>query len=362
MSTFGKKIEVSLFGESHGDGIGITISNFPAGIKLNFDGIKNDLTLRRPKSAISTARVENDPFKILSGYYNGFTTGAPLTFLIENNNKRSKDYNNDIVRPSHADYTSHVKYNGFEDFRGGGHFSGRLTAPIIILGSICKEVLRSKNIYVGSHISSIKDVNDVNLASNELSAKILTDLSENDFPLLDPNLQSIMENVILSAKNNKDSVGGEVETFVLGLNPGYGEPFFDSIESTLAHLLFSVPAIKGVSFGKGFDITNLFGSEANDSFYVEDKTIKTKTNNSGGIQGGISNGMPISFKVAVKPTASIGKKQNTVNIKTLENTTLELEGRHDPCIVQRVIHVINAITNYGILEIILRREGYTWIQ
>ena len=280
--------------------------------------------------------------------------GSPLSIFIENTNKRSKDYNREILRPSHADYTAHVKYNGYEDYRGGGHFSGRVTAPLMILGTLCKQVLRSNGIYIGSHISSIKDVD----VTNELLQTLVT----SDFPLLDFSKKDSMINQIVNAKSDQDSVGGTIETSILGIKPGYGDPFFDSIESTLSHLLFSIPAIKGVSFGAGFGISKMFGSEANDSILYDNGTIKTLTNNSGGIQGGISNGMPILVNCVVKPTASIGKLQKSIDINTLKSADLELKGRHDPCIVQRAIHVVNAITNYAVLEIIARNEGYSWIK
>lgn len=362
MSTFGKILEVNLFGESHGDSIGIVINNLPAGIKLDFDNINNELYKRRPKSALSTPRQEKDEYKIISGYYNDVTTGTPLTIVIPNMDKRSKDYNPEILRPSHSDYTSHVKHRGYEDYRGSGHFSGRITAPLIILGAISNQILKQKGIIIGSHIASIKDVIDKEFSDFNVFENILKTLNSSDFPVIDDDVIKLYEKTILDAKDSQNSVGGVIETMILGLNPGYGNPFFDSIESILAHLLFSIPAVKGVEFGKGFGITKLFGSEANDNFYLDNGVIKTKTNNSGGIQGGISNGMPITFKTAIKPTASIGLPQDTVNIKTMKETKLSLIGRHDPAIVHRVVHVINAITAYAILEIICRSEGLSWIK
>lgn len=362
MSTFGKSIEINLFGESHGESIGIVINNLPAGIKLDLQNISNELYKRRPKSKLSTPRQEKDEYKIVSGYYNDHTTGTPLTVIIPNMDKRSKDYNQDVLRPSHADYTSHIKHKGFEDYRGSGHFSGRITAPLVILGAISNQLLKLKGITIGSHISSIKDVNDRDFSDCIEYESILKTMNTSDFPVIDESIIDVYKKVILDAKGSQNSVGGVVETMILGLSPGYGNPFFDSIESILAHLLFSVPAVKGVEFGKGFAITKLFGSEANDNFYINDGKVKTRTNNSGGIQGGISNGMPITFKTAIKPTASIGITQDTVNIDTMEETTLSLVGRHDPAIVHRVIHVINAVTAYATLEIICRNEGLSWIK
>ena len=361
MSTFGKAVPINLFGESHGKAIGIVINNLPAGITLDFDQINHELLKRRPKSNLSTPRQEKDLYDIVSGYFNNKTTGTPLTIMIKNEDTRSRDYSPEVLRPSHADYTAHIKYNGSEDYRGGGHFSGRITVPIVILGSICSQLLAQKGIKVASHIASIKNLKDTKFEDLEPSIEMLKKLLLSDFPTLEPSIANDFKDIILDAKDNKDSVGGTIETCILGLTPGYGSPFFDSIESTLAHLLFSVPSVKGVEFGKGFDITELFGSEANDSFKLVDGAIKTTSNNSGGIQGGITNGMPVTFTTAIKPTASIGKAQSTVNIKTLEEVTLELVGRHDPCIVHRVIHVINAITNYAVLEIIARKEGFTWM-
>lgn len=362
MSTFGKSIEINLFGESHGKAIGIVINNLPAGIELDETRIKNDLTKRRPKGNISTPRQEKDPYQIISGYFNSKTTGTPLAIIIPNGDTRSKDYKPNILRPSHADYTSYIKYDNNHDYRGSGHFSGRITAPLVILGAICAQILEKKGIIVGSHISSIKNEKDQIFDTSNLNQELLKTLNCSDFPTVNPNSEAIFKDVILEAKNNKDSVGGTVETAVVGLHAGYGDPFFESIESVLAHLVFSIPAIKGVEFGKGFDITTLNGSAANDSFILKNGLVETNSNNSGGIQGGISNGMPITFKTAVKPTASIGKVQKTVDIEKMEETTMELIGRHDPCIVHRVIHVINAMTNYAILELITRTEGTSWIK
>jgi len=362
MSTYGKIIEINLFGESHGSAIGIVINNLPAGIKLDLDKFDEALSKRRPKGEESTKRREQDNYEIVSGFFKGRTTGSPFTVLIRNSDTRSKDYNPNILRPSHADYTAYKKYNGFNDFRGGGHFSGRITAPLMILGAICSQILRQKGILVGSHIYSIKDLKDNYFNNDNLDIKTLRTLIQSDFPLLDASLLDDFKSIIINAKNHKDSVGGRVETAILGLDAGYGDPFFDSIESVISHLIFSIPAVKGIEFGKGFDITTKFGSEVNDEFIMENGLIKTSTNNSGGIQGGISNGMPVTFKTAIKPTASIGSKQSTIDINSKEKIELELQGRHDPCIVHRVVHVINAVTSYAILETIARKEGLSWVK
>jgi len=361
MSTFGKSIEINLFGESHGEAIGIIINNLPAGIELDLNSITNALNMRKPKSNISTQRREKDKFEIISGYYDGFTTGTPLTIMIKNEDTISQDYNKNILRPSHADYTAHKKYNGYQDYRGGGHFSGRLTAPIVVLGAICDQLISNIGITIGSHILSIHNKKDKEFNDFEPSKAMLNALKISDMPVLDLKMIETYNELILNAKNAKNSVGGIIETMIYGIKPGYGNPFFESIESIIAHLLFSIPSVKGVEFGKGFDITRMFGSEANDEFIVKNGLIKTKTNNSGGIQGGISNGMPITFNVAIKPTPSIGREQDTVNIKSMKNTKISLEGRHDPCIVHRVVHVINSITSYAVLEILSRKEGTSWM-
>ncbi len=362
MSSYGTMIHINLFGESHGKAIGIVINNLPAGITFDEDRIKNALLKRRPKSNLSTSRQEKDEYQIVSGYFNNKTTGTPLTIIIPNTDVQSKDYNPDILRPSHADFTAKIKYNNSHDYRGSGHFSGRITAPIVILGAISEQLLEQKGIFVTSHISSIKNVQDSTFHDVDLNENVAYRLNSSDFPVLDTSVIPKYEETILQAKKNKDSVGGTIETAIIGVPPGYGTPFFDSIESTIAHLLFSIPAIKGVEFGRGFDITKLFGSEANDEFTLVNGSIKTSTNNSGGVQGGISNGMPITFTSAIKPTSSIGKPQKSVNIKTMKEETIELVGRHDPCIVHRVIHVINAITAYATIEIIARTEGLQWIK
>jgi len=362
MSTYGSVIHINLFGESHGEAIGIVINNLPAGLVLDQNRIEAALLKRRPKSNLSTSRREQDEYKIISGYFNGKTTGTPLTIIIPNQDTRSKDYTPELLRPSHADYTSIIKYSNNNDYRGGGHFSGRITTPLVILGAICETILEEKGIIVSSHIASIKDIIDTSFQSEHYTEEYLKTLNLSDFPVIDEAISSKYKEQILDAKHNLDSVGGIIETVVLGVPAGYGYPFFDSVESVLSHLLFSIPAVKGVEFGKGFDITSMFGSEANDQFVMENGQIKTSTNNSGGIQGEKTNGMPLTFKVAIKPTASIGKPQKTVDINTLQETILELKGRHDPAIVHRVVHVINAITNYAILDLILRTEGTKWIK
>lgn len=351
---WGSKIKLSIFGESHGNAIGITIDGLPAGFSIDMDKIMMEMARRAPgKSSLSTPRKESDIPEILSGYFEGKTTGAPLCAIIRNSNTKSKDYSKlkDVMRPGHADYTGAVRYKGFNDYRGGGHFSGRITAPLVFAGAICKQILEVKGIIVSAHINSIGKIKDCSFLEIDISDELLNSFKEKELPLINTKLEDEMRQEILSARSSGDSIGGTIECAILGVSPGIGDPFFDSVESTLAHLMFSVPAVKGIEFGKGFDISKMRGSEANDEYYLENGNIKTKTNNNGGILGGITNGMPIIFNVAIKPTASIFKEQNTVNIATMEETTLCIEGRHDPCIVQRALPVIEAVAAIGITEL-----------
>ncbi|MCR1952457.1 chorismate synthase [Clostridium sp. DSM 100503] len=355
---WGNNIKVSIFGESHGNAIGINIDGLPSGFEIDMDKVLLEMNRRAPgKNAMSTARKESDLPEILSGYFEGKTTGTPLCAIIRNADTRSKDYSKtkDYMRPGHADYTGYMRYDGFNDYRGGGHFSGRITANLVFAGAICKQILEKEGIFIGAHISSIKDIEDKDFNSTNISKEQILNLRKMELPLIDDSLAEKIKHTILQAKYDGDSVGGTIECAVTGINPGIGNPFFDSVESTLAHLMFSVPAVKGIEFGKGFEMTNMFGSECNDEYYYDGDKIKTKTNNNGGILGGITNGMPILFKVAIKPTASIIKEQNTIDINTNENVKFRVEGRHDPCIVQRAVPVIEAVTAIGLLDLIKGR-------
>lgn len=351
---WGNKIKLSIFGESHGKAIGITIDGIKLGLELDLSYINREMDRRAPgKGELSTSRKEEDSFEILSGFYNGRTTGTPLCAVIYNNDQHSRDYEStkSLLRPSHGDYTGYIKYNGFNDYRGGGHFSGRITAPLVFAGAICKQVLKENGIVVGSHIKSIGEIEDDSFDMVSLNTEELEKLRDSNFPLLNKEVENSMKDAILQAKADKDSLGGVVEAAVVNLPAGIGSPFFDSVESRLSQLLFSIPAIKGVEFGLGFDITKLMGSDANDEFYIENNRIKTYSNNNGGILGGITNGMPIVFRAAVKPTPSIGKAQRTVDIEKMENTIFEIKGRHDPCIVPRVLPVIEAAAAIAILDL-----------
>ena len=352
---WGNNLKLSIFGESHGNAIGITVDGLPTGFKICMDKVLDEMKRRAPgRSKLSTPRKEEDLPEILSGYFEGKTTGAPLCAIIRNSNTKSKDYSilKDVMRPGHADYTGNIKYNGFNDYRGGGHFSGRITAPLVFAGAICKQVLETKGIKVIAHVKSIGDIEDKSFLDIDITQDIEKLFKGKELPLIDSTKEDLIRGEIENARKNQDSLGGTIECAILGIEPGIGNPFFNSIESTLAQLMFSIPAVKGIEFGKGFDIAKMKGSKANDEFYYDGDSVKTYTNNNGGVLGGISNGMPIIFNTAIKPTSSIFREQNTVNIKTKENTTLKIEGRHDPCIVQRAIPVIEAVAAIGILELI----------
>lgn len=353
---WGSNIRLSIFGESHGPAIGITIDGLKAGMELDFNYINSELKRRAPgNSELTTARKEADSFEILSGYYNGRTTGTPICAVIYNTDQRSKDYERfkSIIRPSHGDYTGFVKYGGFNDYRGGGHFSGRLTAPLVFVGAICKQLLKQEGIIIGSHIKSIGSIEDSPFDLTAVDQKIMEKLNACDLPLIDSSKEAEIKDAIIKAKAEDDSLGGVVETAVINIKAGVGNPFFDSVESTLAHLLFSIPGVKGVEFGAGFNIAKMRGSQANDEFYADQNSVKTYTNNNGGILGGITNGMPIIFRTAFKPTPSIRRAQRTVDMDKLKNTIVELEGRHDPCIVPRALPVVEAAAAIGILDMIL---------
>ncbi|MBM7836111.1 chorismate synthase [Clostridium sardiniense] len=355
---WGNNLKISIFGESHGVGIGLTIDGLPSGFSIDIEKINYEMERRAPgRNNLSTSRKEGDKIEILSGLFEGKTTGTPLCGMIRNSDKRSKDYGKlkSLMRPGHADYTGNIRYDGFNDYRGGGHFSGRITAPLVFGGAICKQILESHGIKIVSHIKSIGTVEDEFFNPINVDNKLIEELPNMELPLINKSLDDDIRNEILSAKLEGDSVGGIIECAIVNIGAGIGNPFFDSVESTLAHLLFSVPAVKGVEFGEGFNITKLKGSEANDEFYYDGDKIKTRSNNNGGILGGITNGMPVIFRVAIKPTASILKKQNTINIDEKRNEELNIQGRHDPCIVQRAVPVIESVAAIGILELLKGR-------
>jgi chorismate synthase len=358
-SNWGNKVRFSLFGESHGAAIGGVIDGLPPGIELDLELVKKEMDRRKPGSdPYSTKRKEDDSFEILSGFFNGYTTGTPLAFIIRNKDNRSKDYSKlkDVMRPGHADHTGSIRYLGFNDYRGGGHFSGRITAPLVFYGAVAKQILYDNyDIRIFSRIKSISQVTDKDL--DHLSADIedlSKTLSNKKIPVLDSEQGKKMEEVIEDAKNSMDSVGGIIECMAFNVPAGYGMPFFESLESKIAHLIFSVPATKGLEFGKGFDISKMKGSKANDSFYYDkENRLKARSNNNGGILGGITNGLPVVFSAAIKPTASISKEQDTIDIKNRQNTKLTVTGRHDPCIVPRALPVMESCMAIALLELLL---------
>lgn len=356
MSVWGNNIKISIFGESHGIALGINISGLPSGILLDMEAIEKEMERRAPgRSKIATARKEGDKVEIVSGVFEGRTTGAPLCGIIRNGDTRSQDYSKlkSLMRPGHSDYPAMIRYNGFNDVRGGGHFSGRITAPLVFAGSIARQILKEKGITIGAHIKSINSIEDDSFNPLAIDEALLTSLKEGDIATINKAKGEEMRELILATKKQADSLGGVVECAVTGIPAGIGNPFFDSVESTLAHLMFSVPAVKGIEFGAGFGITKMKGSEANDSYYYDGDVIKTKTNNNGGILGGITNGMPIIFRAAVKPTSSIGLYQDTVDVVNKVDDKLQVVGRHDPCIVTRAVVVIESVTALGILDLMV---------
>lgn len=346
----------SIFGESHGPAIGVVLEQVPPGLVLDREAISKEMARRAPgKSPLSTARKEADVPEILSGVFDGKTTGTPLCAIIHNSDHHSKDYAKTrfLARPSHGDYTGFVRYQGCNDYRGGGHFSGRLTAPLVFAGAVAKQLLAQRGITVGAHISQIGTVKDKPFADTQLTPTLFQTLSEKAFPTVDDQAGAAMQAEILQAREELDSIGGAIQCAVLGLPVGVGSPDLGcNVEGVLAQHLFAVPAVKGISFGAGFAFASMRGSAANDPFYMDGGQVKTRTNHSGGVNGGISNGMPVLFQVAIRPTPSIGQEQNTINFSTMEDAKLTIQGRHDPCIVHRAVPVIEAAAALAICELL----------
>ena len=358
---FGTSVAVTLFGESHGEYIGATIDGLAPGIEIHHEYISHMLTQRRPAGKISTPRKEKDEYKIVSGVVNGKTTGTPLTILIPNENVKSGDYAQmkTVARPSHADYTADCKYHGFQDSRGGGHFSGRITAALVAAGAICKCALEQKGIIIGTHVKKCAGIQDREF--EELSSDIQT-LNKSTFAVLDEARGEKMQEAILAAASEGDSVGGVLETAIIGMPVGVGEPWFDTVESMLSHMLFSIPAVKGVEFGAGFAIADMRGSKANDPLRTEHGAVVSTSNNNGGINGGITNGMPILFRTAIKPTPTIFKPQDTIDFRTMTDTVLEPKGRHDPAIVHRARIVQDAAAAIVLCDALALRYGTDWLK
>lgn len=353
-NTFGQSVAVTLFGESHGEMIGAVLDGLAPGLHVDEDFIRHQLSLRRPQGKISTPRVEADEFSIVSGVFEGKTTGTPLCILIPNTNTKSKDYTKGLPRPGHADYAAECKYHGYQDYRGGGHFSGRVTAALVAVGAIAISALRQNGILIGTHISRISDIRDRSFDSYESDIEALADLT---FPVLDAKKADMMRACIEDAASEGDSVGGILETAIIGLPAGVGEPWFDTVEGVLSHALFSVPAIKGVEFGDGFALANMRGSQANDGLRMQNGRIITTTNHNGGINGGITNGMPVIFRCAVKPTPSIFCEQESVDLAAKQNATLLLQGRHDPAIIHRARVVVDSVTALVLCDLLALRFG-----
>ena len=359
-NTFGNSVSVTIFGESHGSEIGVVLDGLAPGIQVKEDEIAEKLRLRRPSGSISTKRVEPDHFRIVSGVFNGATTGTPVCILIPNENTKSKDYSGtrSLARPGHADYTAYCKYHGFEDYRGGGHFSGRITAALVAAGAIALSALEGKGILIGTHIARCAGIPDRGFMDLQ---EDIRNLSGTGFAVLDNEAAGKMREAMEQAAKEGDSVGGILETAVTGLPAGIGEPWFDSLESVLSHALFSIPAVKGVEFGDGFALSDLRGSDANDCFAVQDGRITTRTNHNGGINGGISNGMPLLFRCAVKPTPSIYKEQDTADFFTQTEKKIVISGRHDPAIVHRARIVADCVTALVLCDVLAQRYGTDYL-
>ena len=355
-SSIGNKIKLSVFGESHGEAVGCLLEGLPSGVKIDMEALLAQMSRRAPgRDKTATTRKEDDIPEILSGVVDGVTTGAPLAIIIKNKDTKSHNYDNlrDNPRPSHADYAASVKYGGENDIRGGGHFSARLTAPIVAAGAICRQILKDEGITVGGHILSVGKVCENSFDPINVNTEQLDALSEKLFALNNPEAEELMRAEIEEARLDGDSVGGSVELAAVGLPVGLGSHMFGGVENVVSNILYGVPAVKGISFGAGFGYASMRGSEANDQmYYDEEGKVRCYTNNCGGITGGMTNGMPLLVTVALKPTPSIAKEQKTVNLKTGENSTLKIEGRHDPCIVPRALPVLEAALAIALLDLL----------
>ncbi len=358
-SSIGNILKITIFGESHNTAIGMVIDGLPAGTYIDNAKIDEALKNRKTNDCLSTSRNELDEVVFLSGVLDNKTTGSPLSFLINNTDVASSSYEKGVIRPSHSDLTEYLKYNGFNDYRGGGFSSGRITASIIVLGAICGEILANHGIKVKSHIKSMHGIEDKKFTDFNNDFK---SLESANYPVIDDKARELMIKEIEHARNEKDSIGGEIETVVLNAPIGLGEPYFDSIESYLAKAIFSIGGVKGVSFGDTDLFKNGFASEANDQLRIRDNKIEFLSNHAGGINGGITNGQPILFTTVVKPTPSIGKPQKSINLETKENIDLEIKGRHDPCLLHRVLPVIDALTKFVLVDLMMLKESkYVWL-
>ena len=350
-STYGDKLKLSIFGQSHGAAIGMTLDGIPAGLPVDMEHLQDFLNRRAPgQNDFSTPRREEDAPEFLSGIVDGCTCGAPIAAIIRNHNTRSGDYENlrDCPRPGHADYTAQIKYGGYQDVAGGGHFSGRLTAPLCIAGGLCKQWLQEKGIEIAAHILNLAGVADEPISLDWTNPDL--SLIQKDFPVLNPEAGKKMCEAIANAKAEGDSVGGIIECIVTCLPAGIGEPMFGGIESKIAQIIYGIPAVKGLDFGAGFTGSYLKGSQNNDPFIIENGKVRTETNNAGGILGGITTGMPLVFSVAIKPTPSISKPQQSISLSKQDNQMLQIKGRHDPCIVPRAVPVVEAAAAIAVFD------------
>ncbi len=358
---YGMNIRMSIYGESHGRSIGVVLDGLPPGLALDEEAISREMARRAPgQSALTTSRKEKDAVEIQSGFFNGFTTGTPLCARIVNGDQHSKDYSvlKDKMRPGHGDYAGYVRYQGYNDYRGGGHFSGRLTAPLVFAGAVAKQALAQYGVLVGAHILRVHDVVEERFNPMGETEATLRGVAAKAFPVLDDAAGEKMRQCILAAKGALNSVGGEIEVMALNLPAGLGAPYFDSVESRLSQLLFSVPAVKGIEFGEGFGFAKLTGAEANDQMHYDGGSVRCFTNHNGGITGGLTNGMPLVFRVAMKPTPSISREQRTISLEQERDTTLTVVGRHDPCIVQRAVPVLEAVTAWTLWDLLI--EAKKW--
>lgn len=361
-SSFGEIVKITIFGQSHSEAIGVVIDGLPVGESIDLERVSKFMERRAPgRNAYSTPRKEADAPRVVSGLFEGKTCGVPLCALIENTNTQSKDYDKlkDVPRPGHADFTAHVKYKGFQDHRGGGHFSGRLTAPLCFAGAVCLQILERRGIQIGAHILSIHDVSDSAFDEIKVCEQDFMDVWAQEFPVLNADAGIRMRERIEGARADGDSVGGIIEAAVIGLPVGLGEPMFDGLESRLAAAIFAIPAVKGVEFGEGFGVAKLFGSENNDAFAMDENgDVVTKTNRHGGSLGGITSGMPLTLRAAFKPTPSISKAQDSISLGNQANEELHVVGRHDPCIVPRAVPVVEAALAVTMLDFICMANSH----
>ena len=364
-NTFGSAVSVTIWGESHGPAVGAVLDGLPAGIPVDEALIAACMDRRRARGdGLSTARTEADAVRVLSGVYRGRTDGAPLALLIENTNTRSGDYTPALLRPGHADFTAWEKYRGFQDPRGGGHFSGRVTAGLTAAGAVCLGALAARGVRVVTHLYACAGIADTPFAADDpalLAQQADAAAARTGFALIDAAAEAPMQAAIRAAGAQGDSVGGILETAVLGLPAGAGEPFFDSVESVLAHLCFSIPAVKGIEFGAGFGFAALRGSTANDAFRLRGGRVVTATNRNAGLNGGITNGMPVVFRTAVKPTPSIYCEQQTVDYAAGAEAPLRIAGRHDPCIAPRAAIVQSCAAAIGLCDLLSAQFGPGWL-